>query len=197
MAFADPAQNDTESDVKSLRQEIGQYLLSIPKRDSDENLETIGLRESFAIWELEPERFQTGTPAMPFKPSAFRHYQVYINKEPRAHAVVQQIDGASRIYAVEVSTLAQQIDRAIDWIDTQDKDENPVRYVIAGCCSVHAFQLVDNDVVYVVATPSVSAGVFEDKRLSPEVVVSTTEFLKRLRYLYDSFKSGRIALAPV
>lgn len=188
MAFADPAHETHEDDLNALRREIGQLLFDTP---GQQKVKKIGLRESFAIWQLDPEHFISASPAMPVKPSAFRHYQVYLDGTPRAHAIVQEIDGKVRIYDVEVSALAKRIDRAIEWIDKQDKDRNPVHYLVAYCCRVFAFRIVDADVVYVVSAPPPGNDVPEDKQLRPKTIVSTTEFLKRLRRLYETTKAGR------
>ncbi len=187
MAFTEPTQDPADEKLATLSGQVGRLLGKFPRKDF---IGSAGLAESFIIWEIGPEQLEAKPPTLPTRPTADRHYQIFINGKPAGYVVARQTENHLEIRNLAISTLADAVNRTIRRIDRSHQENTPVKFLFAPLCYVYAFELVHNDVVYVISAPP-SPELPERKRLNPGMILSTSEFLDRLKWLYETIVSGQ------
>jgi hypothetical protein len=183
MAFTENTQDPDDERLDPLCSQLGELLGSDPGHDK---IATAGLGESFDIWLLLPQQIDRPRPVMPHEPSGFRHFQIYIDGRPAAHTVVRPTHEKIELRETIVSTVAGAIDQAIEQIDKYDKENSSVRFLFNPSCYVYAFWLSEPDIVYVIAAPTPPPELSWEEQLRPTALLSTTEFLGRLKRLYEA-----------
>lgn len=184
MAFATPPQHMDKDKLKSITIQISHFIAGAP---SQEATRRIGLAESFAIWRIDPEHFNRESPVLPAHPTTGRHYQVFLDDQHRPQAYAQtDDDDEMQVSEVVVSSLAEKIDRAMEWIDDYDRGDTSVNFLSAPSCFVYAFSLVEIKEVFVISAPQPPAGVPDEKRLVEQKLLPTQEFLERLKLLHNA-----------
>lgn len=187
MAFTETTQDPTDEKLVTLSGQIGRLLGKFPRQDP---IESAGLAESFVIWEIGPEQLASRPPTLPTRPTPDRHYQIILNGKPAGFVVARQTESSWEIRQLAISALAEAIDQVIKRIDSSHQENTPVRFLVAPLCYVYAFELVHNDVVYVISAPP-SSELPEKKRLNPGMILSTSEFLDRLKWLFETTVSDQ------
>ena len=183
MAFASPSQNIPDSELRELSRQIGSLLPGLPVH---KKYETVGIGESFAIYEVKAKQFNSTPPTLPAIPTGYWHYQVFLDRDPLAYAVVYGSGGKLNIYEIAVSAVAERIHKAIERVDRYDKGDTPVRFLVVPSCLVYAFFLVDSGEVYVIDAPPLPTRVPEGGHLIPDMILSKEKFLDGLRVLHSA-----------
>ena len=154
--------------------------IAAAERDVVAREEPIELGEDFEVWTLGLDAAKTFDSPLESLATRTGYWHHLIRRGGRAgEFAASKLEGANqewRVHALFSSQLAEQIDRAIQWVDANDTSNATVRLLFVPACALYAFWFLGDggERIVVVSMPN------ESGKLRYEQFYRTRQFLELL-----------------